>query len=223
MVRAHLLGGGGERHKLIGALAQISGHPRDACLRFARQLGLIAKRPYRKWSAKETENLLQLCESHPLPAVALKLQRPQGSIRGMLDRLGASARLRKDSFTKYVLAALLHARPQFIQRWVDKGWLPAHTEGTEKLPRVVIMTEDFVQFCKKHPDAVLQGRVRDDRLEFVFKFVYPRSHVDLLPVRQAKKERAAYAARARGDDGDFELETDFMNFKESGDSLGSSV
>jgi hypothetical protein len=127
LVRTYL-SAGGKRHLLIASSAQISGHPRNACLRFARQLGVAGKRPYRKWTRKETENLLQLCESHPLRTVALKLQRSQTAIRGMLDRLGVTGRIGKDSFTKYVLASLLHVRPQLIQRWVDSGLLPAHME-----------------------------------------------------------------------------------------------
>lgn len=213
MVRAHLEHGG-PRHKLITALAGLSGHPRNACLRFARQLGVTAKRPYRKWTKREIENLLQLCETYPLRTVALKLHRPETAVRGMLQRLGASAKMGKDSFTKYVLASLLHIRPQAVQRWVDSGLLPAHFEGTERLPRLVITADDFITFCKRHPEAVLQNRLSEDRLEFVFKFVFPRSHVDLLPVRAAKKEREAYVAQMREEQDDFEAEASINSFEE---------
>jgi hypothetical protein len=220
LARAYLIAGG-KRHTLITSLAQISGHPRDACLRFARQLGVINKRPYRKWTRKETDQLLQLCESHPLRTVSLKLQRSQTAVRGMLDRLGVSGRIGKDSFTKYVLASLLHVRPQLIQRWVDSGLVNAHMEGTERLPRVVITADDFVDFCKKHPEAILRGRVREERLDFVIEYAFPRSHVDLLPVREAKKERAAYAAQIQDEDDSFGPEAEFRDFtEEGGSSLG---
>ncbi len=217
-MRTHLIAGG-ERHKLISSLALISGYPRNACLRFARQIGLTAKRPYQKWTKKETEMLLQLCESHPLRIVALKLQRSQTAIRGMLDRLGANGRLGTDSFTKYALASHLHVRPQLVQRWVDEGVLRAHMEGTERLPRVVITADDFVDFCKKHPEAILRGRVRQDRLDFIINFAFPRSHTDLLPVRQAKKERAAYTAQMQDDDDGFGPEPHYADFEESGEAV----
>lgn len=220
LARTYLIAGG-KRHTLIASLAHISGHPRDACLRFARQIGVVNKRPYRKWTRKETDQLLQLCESHPLRTVALKLQRSQTAIRGMLDRLGVGGRIGKDSFTKYVLASLLHVRPQLIQRWVDSGLLNAHREGTERLPRVVITADDFVDFCKKHPAAILRGRVRQDRLDFVIGYAFPRSHADLLPVREAKKERAAYIARMQDDDDGFVPESEFRDSTdESESSLG---
>jgi len=219
LVRTYL-SAGGERRKLIASLAQITGHPRNACLRFARQLGVTTKRPYRKWTAKETETMLEHCESHPLRVVALKLQRSETAIRGMLDRLGTGAQMGKESFTKYALASWLHVRPQLVQRWVDKGQLKAHMEGTERLPRVVIAAADFVEFCKKHREAILRGRVREDRLDFVIKFAFPRSHVDLLPVRQAKKERAAYAAQMQDEDDGFGPEPDYENF-EDGERLSA--
>jgi hypothetical protein len=36
------------------------------------------------------------------------------------------------------------------------------------------------------------NRLNAERLNFVQTFVFPRSHADLLPVRDAKKEQAAY-------------------------------
>jgi hypothetical protein len=222
LVRNYLIAGG-ERHKMIASLAQITGYPRRACLRFARQIGVSAKRPYRKWTKKEIELLQQLCESHPLRTVALKLQRSQTAIRGMLDRLGAGAPMGKESFTKYALASWLHVRPQLVQRWVDKGLLEAHMEGTERLPRVVIAAADFVEFCKRHREVILRGRVREDRLDFVIKYAFPRSHVDLLPVRQAKKERAAYTAQIEGEDDGFGPEPDYTDFEESGEAVGLSA
>jgi len=37
-----------------------------------------------------------------------------------------------------------------------------------------------------------RGRLNGDRLSFVQTFVFPPSHMELLPVREAKKEQAAY-------------------------------
>lgn len=219
LVRAYLATGG-PRHELIDRLAQISGHPRPACIRFARELGVTDKRLYRYWTSRETETLLLLCESYPLRTVALKLRRPETAVRGMLRRLGASAKMGIDSFTKHVLASLLHVRPQKVQRWIDQGLLRAHREGTERLPRVVITADDFIEFCKNHVEVLFKDGFCKERLEFIYRFVFPRSHVDLLPVRQAKKERAAYAAQMQEEQDDFEAGSGLTNPEEQVNPLG---
>jgi hypothetical protein len=43
----------------------------------------------------------------------------------MLRRLGVGAIRRRDWFTKFSLSRALHARPEEIQKWIDRGWLKA--------------------------------------------------------------------------------------------------
>jgi hypothetical protein len=195
LARIHREGGRARLHDLVNALAEESGNPRDACLRFSRQLGVTDRRPYRPWSAKERQELLSMLELQPVRLVALKLKRSTSAVYGMLHRLGTSALIGKDGFTKYLLASLIHARPDTIQKWIDRGLLPARIEGTEQFQRTVIAADDFERFCKTHSAEILKHRIRSDRVEFILHFVFPRSHVDLLPVRSAKKERAAYEAQ----------------------------
>jgi hypothetical protein len=140
----------------------------------------------------------------------------------MLRRMGASATMGKDSFTKYSLAALLHVRPEEIQKWIDKGWLASHVEGTENLPRVVISGDDFTNFCKRYQKLVVGNRLNLDRLEFVRNFVFAPSHAELLPVREAKKERAAYELQIRGEQGDEELDWEESKHEEDGPMVGLS-
>lgn len=148
--------------------------------------------------------------------------RTEFSIYQMLRRLGATPTIRKDGFTKYSLAALLHIRAEEIQRWIDKGWLAARVEGTEKMPRTVITADDFAAFCKKHQKAVIGNRLNSARMEFVRTFVFPPSHGELLPVREAKKEQAAYDSQmlVRIDE---EEELEFQDFEEGGTALGLSA
>jgi hypothetical protein len=223
LVRGNLHVKGPELTALITQLSEMTGNPRDACFRFARNLGLIAKKPYRKWSQKESDLLLQLLESYPKRTVILKLKRSANSVEAMLRRLGVSSTMYNDSFSKHQLASLLHIRPRTIQKWIDDGLLEARIEGSEKARRIVIETGEFTSFCKQHPQAILRGHIREDRLEFIFRFVFPRSHVDLLPVRQAKKERAAYAAQMEDEDEGFEPATDAADVEESGEALGLSA
>ena len=51
------------RRKLVTKLAAISGNPRDACLRFLRELGIHQKRAYREWTKPEQQRLLDLISS----------------------------------------------------------------------------------------------------------------------------------------------------------------
>jgi len=62
------------------------------------------KRSYREWPERAQQRLLDLIAIQPLPDVAIAMRRSPGSIRSMLHRLGASARMGQDWFTKYTLA-----------------------------------------------------------------------------------------------------------------------
>lgn len=179
--------------ELINKIAEVSGNPRDACWRFARQAGVTGKRSYRAWPERAQQRLLDLVAIQPLPEVAIAMRRSVGSIRSMLHRLGASASMGKDWFTKYTLAEALHIRADEVQRWIDRGWLKSRIVQGEKLERQIIEADDFSAFCKAHSREVVGRRLNLDRLNFVKDFVFPPSHAELLPVRESKKERAAYA------------------------------
>jgi hypothetical protein len=60
--------------------------------------------------------------------------------------------------------------------------------------RVIIEAEDFCEFCRKHTRDVVGNRLAEERLDFVYHFVFPPSHATLLPVRESMKERNAYNA-----------------------------
>src|SRR5262249_16423302 len=149
----------GGRHRLINALEKISGHPRRACLRFARQMGFADKRFYKEWTEREIADLLRLYKINTPRVLAAKLHRPVQSVRAKLRRLGITARIEEDKFTKYTLAMLLHVRPEVIQEWIGKRWLKAHREGTERLPRMIIRARDFIRFAKRHHEVILRRRV----------------------------------------------------------------
>jgi hypothetical protein len=50
----------GDREQIIAKLVQISGNPRDACLRLLRRLGVAEKRSYREWTTREQQRLIEL-------------------------------------------------------------------------------------------------------------------------------------------------------------------
>jgi hypothetical protein len=186
------LDSGKELRVLVTKLVEVSGNPRDACWRFLRQSGVVGKRAYRQWPERAQQRLLDLIAVQPLPEVANAMRRSPGSIRSMLYRLGASARMGQDWFTKHTLAEALHIRAEEVERWIKVGWLKCRLVQTGKLQREIIDADDFSEFCKGHSREVVGRRLNIDRLNFVKDFVFPPSHAELLPVRESKKERAAY-------------------------------
>jgi hypothetical protein len=183
---------------LTTRLVMLTGNSREACRRFARQLGVRAKQPYRPWTKTDQQKLLDLIVVNPPHEVARIMRRTPGSIRLMLHRLGANSQMGRDWFTKYVLAEALHICVMEIQRWINRGWLKVRTVETGSLKKEIIDADDFAAFCKQYSSAIVGRRLNADRLEFVQRFVFPPSHTELLPVRESKKERAAYDAQTGG-------------------------
>jgi hypothetical protein len=199
---------------LVTKVAAVSGNPRGACWRFVRRLGIRSRRSYRPWTKPEQQKLLALISAHSLEEVTLLLRRSPTSLRSMLHRLGASARMGQDWFTKRALADALHIRAEEVQRWIDRGWLKCRTIGVGGLTRQLIDADDFCDFCKQHRREVVGNRLNLDRLDFVQAFVFPPSHAELLPVRSAKKEQASY-------DDQMKKEADWNEDEEEG--LGSTA
>jgi hypothetical protein len=86
----------------------------------------------------------------------------------------------------------LHVRVEQVQKWIDRGWLKCRTIRINELERQFIDAEEFCAFCKAHSHEIVGQRLNLERLNFVQTFVFPPSHAELLPVRSAKKEQAAY-------------------------------
>jgi hypothetical protein len=197
---------------LIARLVEVSGNPRDACRRFLRQVGVGEKQSYRPWTNKEQQKLLDLIVSHPVHETTLLLRRSPASIHSMLRRLGANGRMGQDWFTKYTLAEALHIRAEEVQKWIDQGWLQCRIVQTGKLKKEIIDAEDFCDFCKHHRAAIVGRRLNSERLSFVQIFVFPPSHTELLPVREAKKEQAEYEEQMKKENSsaaqEIELEDD---------------
>ena len=197
---------------LIAKLVEVSGNPRDACWRFVRQFGIREKQSYREWTDKEQQKLLDAIVCHPLHEVTVLLRRSPASVRSMLRRLGANARMGQDWFTRYTLAQALHVRPELVQKWIERGWLKCRIVQTGRLKKEIIDAADFCEFCKRHRTEIVGRRLNPDRLSFIQTFVFPPSHMELLTVREAKKEQAEYEAQMRKEDSsvapEFEPEDD---------------
>jgi hypothetical protein len=118
---------------------------------------------------------------HTLHAAAVRCQRPHG----------------QDWFTKYALAEALHIRAQEVQKWIDRGQLKCRIVETGRLKKEIIDAADFCDFCKHHRAEIVGRRLNSDRLSFVQMFVFPPGHMELLPVREAKKEQAEYESQMK--------------------------
>ena len=190
LVDANRTARGSDLTRLATILTQETGNPRHACWRFMHKLGIPAQRPYKPWSEPQRRHLLQLIELHPPGEVARILNRSQASIRAMLKRLGGSAGMGKDWFTKYTLAEALHVSPEKVQQWIDRRWLKARVVVIGTVKRTVIAADDFCDFCKEHRNEIIGHRLHRERLDFVLNFVFPPAHAELLPVRTAYGPRS---------------------------------
>jgi hypothetical protein len=104
---------------------------------------------YRAWTEQEQQRLLKLVDLHPVNEIARLLRRSQSSIWHMLQRLGGSAKMGKDSFTIYTLAVALHVRPEKIKEWIAREWLKSRQIETGKAVRTVIeMRKNSVIFVR---------------------------------------------------------------------------
>ena len=192
LVRANRDVTGAALSDLVTQLVEETGNPRWACRRFIRRMGIKSRRSHRAWTTHERQRLLKLIDLYPINEIAKLMRRSQSSIWHMLHRMGATARMGKDSFTKYTLAVALHVRPETIESWIARGWLKARDVQIGQGKRIVIEAEDFCTFCREHTKDVVGNRLAKERLDFVYHFAFPPSHAELLPVRDSKKERQAY-------------------------------
>ena len=177
------------RRRLVTKLAEVSGNPRDACLRFLRELGVKQKRVYREWTKAEQQRLIDLVSSMPVEEAARILRRPATSVRSMLHRLGLGGKTGREWFTKFSLSRALHTRPDEIQKWIDRGWLKSRSLAAAGTKAKIIAADDFCQFVKQHGRAVVSRRLTYETLWFVQNYVFPPSHADLLSVRGTYKKQ----------------------------------
>ena len=197
------------RRMLVTKLAEISGNPRDACLRFLRDLGVNEKRAYREWTKPEQQRLLDLITTMPVEEAAKNLRRPAGSVRSMLHRLGIAGKSGREWFTKFSLSRALHTRPDEIQKWIDQGWLRSRSLMTAGTKAEIIHADDFCQFVKDHGQAAVSRRLTYDALWFVQNYVFPPSHADLLSVRGTynKRERHNDSGQVKESGSDRDLDS----------------
>jgi len=183
------------RRILVTKMAQLSGNPRDACLRLLRKYGITGKRIYGGWTKPEEQRLLDLVTAMPVEEAAKILRRSPGSVRSMLYRLGIGGKAGREWFTKFSLSRALRTRPDEVQKWIDRGWLKSRTIASSSRVQV-IDPDDFCAFVKQHGKEAVGRRLKYETLSFVQNYVFPPSHAELLSVRGTYNKRAATGERS---------------------------
>src|SRR5581483_11138483 len=159
LIQRNLRVEGAEIRVLITKLVEQSGNPRWACLRLVRRMGIHCKRPQKPWTVDEQQRLVKFIDLYPIPEIARLMRRSISSIWHMLYRIGANAKMGKDSFTKYTLANALHVRTEAVESWIARGWLQARELSFGQSRRTIIAAEDFCQFCREHTKDVVGNRL----------------------------------------------------------------
>lgn len=172
-----------DKEQILLKLAEISGNPRDACLRFVRRFGVAEKRSYREWTTREQQRLIELIDDVPVEEAARVLRRPPASVRSMLHRLGLGVRQSREWFTVSLLAQALHIGRDEVRKWIDRGWLHCRVVQAQSVKVQIIDADDFCSFVKNYGREVIGNRLSYEGLLFVRDYVFPRSHADLLSVR----------------------------------------
>src|ERR1700722_9895149 len=176
-----------DRRLLVTRLAEISGNPRDACLRFLREFGVKQKRLYREWTKPEQQRLMDLITTMPVEEAAKNLRRSAGSVRSMLHRLGIGGQTGREWFTNFSLSRALQTRPHQIQKWIDQGCSsPVLSPLRGRKPRLfmAMISASSLRSMVGLPSAALPMTHSGSSRTMCFP-----SHADLLSVRGTYKKQ----------------------------------
>lgn len=192
LVNANLKASGYQLRRVVMQLVEMTGHPRSACRRFVYRMGNKGKTRHKKWPMAEQQRLLELLDKYTIGEAAQRMRCSKSAVYGMLRRLKIPAKMRQDFISKSQLATMLRVHIYQVNSWIQSGWLKATVMQIGEVTRTVIKPDDFFQFCQEHREAVIGNRLNLERLEFIYKYVFPPDHNHLLSVREHKKERAAF-------------------------------
>jgi len=178
----------GDKEQILLRLAEISGNPRNACLRFLRRLGVVEQRSYREWTTREQQRLIELMDGVPVEEAARVLRRPPASVRSMLHRLGLGVRQSREWFTVSLLAQALHIGRDEVRKWINRDWLQCRVIQAQSVKVQIIDADDFCAFVKNYGREVIGNRLSYEGLVFVRDYVFPRPHANLFSVRGPYKK-----------------------------------
>lgn len=108
------------------------------------------RQPWRSWSAKETDKLIQLVEQGvSYPQIAKKLKRTEVSIRLRAKRIGVRIATTKATMSARDVAEQLGIPcSKTVSRWIIRGWLKAANAGRDDRPLWRISWDDLSAFLE---------------------------------------------------------------------------
>jgi hypothetical protein len=181
---------------LIQKLQQASGRSRRDCLVLIHRCAQEQPRR-RSWTDEEIDQVRELLIANPVETVASKIGRSTSSVRQLCGRLGIRVReLRCDLFSVNSLAAAMHVRKAEIRYWIEQGWLEAVRKDQGRSACYNISPEALQRCLREHLQDLQKRNIRSSTILAVFnQFCYVPKHTvgeQLLQVREAKREQAAY-------------------------------
>jgi hypothetical protein len=162
-MRAHYHGGLHQRGRVIRELARQTGFPRWYIKRQARRLGFTLHLDRQPWTEKELDILERLLGRVSAATIGKRLKRTETSVAMKIKSLGHSRRV-SEGYTMRDLEECLGEDHHKIEKWVAKGWLRDHFQGTERhngngydIHRM--QEKDIMEFIKHHPQEINLGKV----------------------------------------------------------------
>jgi hypothetical protein len=191
---------------LIQKLQQISGRSRRDCVILIHRC--VQQKPLRRsWTEEEIDQVRELLVVNPIEVVARKVGRSTSSVKHICSRRGIRIKeLRCDLFSINSLAAAMHVRKAEIVFWIDQGWLEVTKEGQGRTVAYLISPEALQRCLREHLQDLQKRNIRSSTILAVFnQFCYVPKHTvgeQLLQVREAKREQAAYESATLFESGD---------------------
>ncbi len=181
----------------IQKLQMLSGRSKRDCLQLIA--GSLQDSNRRPWKEDEVDQVRELLVVHPIEVVAKKIGRSTIAIRGLCKRRDISLRdLRCDLFSITTLAAIMKVRKTEILYWIEQGWLGATVAGKNCDGPVTISPEALQRCLRVHMASIQKRNVKSATiLQVMSDYCYVPKHTvgeQLLQVREAKREHAAYEA-----------------------------
>ena len=188
---------------LIQKLQQISGRSRRDCVILIHRC--VQQKPLRRsWTEEEIDQVRELLVANPVDVVARKIGRSTSSVKHLCSRRRIRIKeLRCDLFSINSLAAAMHVRKAEIVFWIDQGWLEVTKEGQGRTVAHLISPEALQRCLREHLQDLQKRNIRSSTILAVFnQFCYVPKHTvgeQLLQVREAKREQAAYESATISD------------------------
>jgi hypothetical protein len=181
---------------LVRKLQRTTGRRKRDCVNFILRQLEKAPRPG-AWTDDEIAQVRELVLSHSVEDVARKIGRSADAVRCICKRKGLRLReLRCDFFSIHSLAVQMHVRKQEICYWIEQGWLEASRIEQNNSVSYKISPEALQKCLRTHLDELQKRNISSAAILSVFReYCYAPKHTigeQLLPVREAKREREAY-------------------------------